>query len=99
MLTKTEMVLVHTRMYQNNSKHSLKSSRQHSYEAKHKKFQKCNIGHGKKAYPKNVELSMPTAPRCDVGCQSCKVDVRNDLCIIQLMRFHNIEVVTRMSRI
>ncbi len=37
MLTKNETMLIQAGMYQNDSKRSMKSSRQHSYEAKHKK--------------------------------------------------------------
>ena len=99
MLMKTKMVLVQARMYQNNNKHSLKSRRKHSYDVKHKKRQKCNTSHGKWAYPKTVDLSVPTSPRCDVGCQRCKVDVRNELCGIKLMSFDNIEVVTCIAQI
>lgn len=67
-LTKTEMVLVQSIMYQNDSKHLLKSIRKHSYEAKHKKDQKCNTRHGRQAYPKTTELNFSTTPRCNVGC-------------------------------
>jgi len=96
---KTEIVLVQDSMYQNNSKHSLKSRRQCSYEAKHKKRQKCNTRHGKWPYPKTTELNVPTTPRCDVGCQIYKVDVRNELYSVQLMSFDKIEVVTHMRHI
>lgn len=37
MLVKTETVLVQASMYKNDNKHSLKSRKQCSYEAKHKK--------------------------------------------------------------
>lgn len=96
MQTKTEVMLGQASMNQNNRKHSLKSSRQHSYKAKHKKCQKWNARYEKRAYPKTNELNVPTNPRCNVGCQSCKIDVRNELCIIQLMSFDKIEVATRM---
>jgi len=49
--------------------------------------------------PKIVELNVPTAPRCDVGRQSCKVDVRNELSNVWLMGFDNIKAVMRMPRI
>jgi len=71
-------------MYQNDSEHSLKSSKQHSYESKHKKCPKCNTRHRKQAYPKTTELNVPRNPRCNVGCQSYKVDVRNELYSIQV---------------
>ena len=99
MLTKIETVLVQASMYQSDSKCSLKSSRQCSYEAKHKKRQKCNTRHGKQAYPKSLELNVPTTPRCDVVCQSCKVYVRNELCNVRFMSFVKIEVVTHMAQI
>jgi hypothetical protein len=97
--TKTETELGQASIYVNDSKHSKKSSKQYSHKRKHKKRQKCNTRHGKRAYPKTAELNVPTAPRCDVGCQSYKVDVRNELCSIRLMSFDNIEVVTRMPQI
>lgn len=77
--TKAKIVLVQANMYQNDSKFSLKLSIQCSYEAKHKKGQKCNTRHERRAYYKTAELSEPTTPRCDVGWQRCKVDVRYEL--------------------
>lgn len=62
------MMLVKASMYKNNKKRSLKSRRQHSYEAKQKKCQKCNTLHGMGAYPKTTELNVTTAPKCGVGC-------------------------------
>jgi len=97
--TKTKTVLEQASMCQKVRKHSLKSSRQNSYETKHKKHKKCNTRHGKRAYPKTTELNVLTSPRCDVECQHFKVDVRNELCTIQLMSFDNIEVVMCMPQI
>ena len=77
---KTETVLIQAIMYQNDNKRSQKSRRQHSYKEKHKKRQKCNTRHGKWAYPITNESNVPKSPRCDVGCQSYKVDVRNERC-------------------
>ena len=96
---KTKTVLVQASMYKKDNNHSLKSSRQHSYEEKHKKFQKCNARHGKQDYPKTTELNVPIAPRSDVGCQNCKVDVRNEICSVRLMIFDKIKVVTCMPKI
>jgi len=96
---KIEMVLAQASMYQNDNKRSLKSSRQCSYEAKHKNRQKCNTRYRKWAYPKTTELNVTTTPICDVGCQSYKVDVRNEHCSIGLMSFDQIEVVTCMLQI
>ena len=93
---KIEMVLVQDSMYQNNNKRSLKLRRQRSYKAKHKKCQKCNTRHENQAYPKTVQLNVPTTSRCSAGCHRCKVDVRNELYNIHLMRFDQIEVVTCM---
>lgn len=97
--TKTETELGQASIHVNNSKRSKKLSKQYSYKWKHKKRQKCNTRHGKWAYPKTAELKVATTPRRDVGYQSCKVDVRNELCNVWLMSFDNIEVVTRMSQI
>ena len=94
-----ETKLGQANIYVNDNKHSKKSSKQYSHKRKHKKRQKCSTRHGKQAYPKTTELNAPTAPRCDVGCQRCKADVRNELCNVQMMSFDNIEVVTRMPRI
>lgn len=94
MLTKTKTVLVKAIMYQNNSKNSLKSSRHHSYEVKQKKHQKCNTRHGRQAYPKTIKRNVLTNPRCDVGCQSFKVDVRNEIYNVEFMSFDKIEEVT-----
>lgn len=77
---KTEIVLIQASMYQNDDKRPLKSITQCPYEEKHKNRQKCNTSHGKWAYPKTTKLNVPTTPRCDVGCQGYKVDVRNELC-------------------
>ena len=96
MLAKTDTVLVQAIMHVNDRKHSKKSSKEYTYKRKIKRQQKCSIRHGKQAYAKTTELNVPTAPRCDVGCQSCKVDVRNELCSIRLMSFGNIDVVTHM---
>jgi len=99
MLMKTEMVLVQAIMYQNDIKRSLKSSRQHSYEAKHKKHQKCNRRHEKQAHPKTDVLNVPMTPRCNMGCQSYKVTMRNKLCSVRFMCFDKIEDVTHMPQI
>jgi len=99
MLTKTEMVLVQVSMYQNDSMHSLKSSRKHSYEVKQKKRQKCNTRHGRWAYPKTTKLNVLMNPTYYVGRQSYKVDVRNELCSVWLMSFDKIEDVTCMPQI
>ena len=77
--TKTETELEQASIHVNDSKHSKKSRKQYSYKRKAKKRQKCNINQGNQAYPKATDMNVPTAPRCDVGCQSCKVDVRNEL--------------------
>ena len=96
---KTETKLGQASIYVNNNKRSNKSSKQYSYKQKHKKRHKCSTRHGKRAYPKTTELNVLTIPRCDVGCQSYKIDMRNELCNVRLMSFDNIEVVTCMPRI
>ena len=96
---KTETVLVQASMHVNESKHSRKSRKQYSQMRKHKKREKCSTRHGKRAYQKITELNVLTSPRCDVGCQSYKVDARNELCSIRLMSFDNIEVLTHMPQI
>ena len=60
MLTKNEMVVRQANIHVNDSKRSNKSSKQYSYKQKPKKRQKCNTRHGKQAYPKTVELNVPT---------------------------------------
>lgn len=62
LLMKTETVWVQDSMYQNDNKRSLKSSRQHSYEAKHKRHQKFNTSHGRQGYPKIAEVNVPMSP-------------------------------------
>ena len=99
MLTETEIMLVQASMYQNDNKHSLKSGKQHSYEAKRKKRHKCNTRHEKRTYPKTTELNVPTTPRCNVGCQSYKVDVSNELYSVWLRIFDKIEFAIRMPQI
>ena len=94
-----ETMLVQASKYQNDSNRSLESSRQHSYKEKHKKCQKCNTRHGKQDYPKTIELNVPRNPRCDVGCESYKVDFRNELCSVQFMSFNKLEYVTCMHQI
>ena len=74
---KLEIVLGQASIHVNDRKRSKKSSKHYLHKRKHKKWHKCNTRHGKRAYPKIVELNVPTTPRCDVRCQSCKVDVRN----------------------
>ena len=93
---KIETELGQAIIYVNDNKRSMKSSKQYSYKRKHKKRQKCSTRHGKRAYPKIAELNVLTALRCDVGCQSYKVDVRNEVCNVRLMIFDNIEVVMCM---
>lgn len=97
--TKTDTELGQPRIHVNNSRHSKKSRKQYSHKRKHEKRQKCSIRHGKRAYPKTAELNVQTAPRYDVGCQSCKVEVRNEICNIRLMSFYNIKVVMCMPQI
>jgi len=99
MWTKTEAVLLKANIHKNERKHSLKSSKQHSHEAKHKKQQKRSTRHEKRAYHETTELNVLTSLRCNVGCQSYKVNVRNEICIIWLMSFYKIEVVTYMPQI
>jgi len=99
MLTKTKMVLEKASLYQNDRKYSLTSRKKHSYEVKHKKRQKCNTRHGKRAYPKTVELNVLTAPRCNVGCQRCKVNVMNELYNVRFMSFDKIEDAMCMPQI
>jgi len=96
---KTETFLGKSNIHVNDGNRSNKSSKQYSYKRKHKKQQKCNIRHGKRDFPKTTEMSVLTAPRCDVEYQSCKVDVRNELCNIRLMSFDNINVVTSIPQI
>jgi len=76
----TERMLVQASIHVNDNKCSLKSSRQHSYKVKHKKHQKWNTRNEKWDYQKIDEMNVPTTPRCNVGCQSWKVNVRNELC-------------------
>lgn len=97
--TKTETKLRQANVYLNDNKHSKKSRKQYSHKWKHEKWHKCSTRHGKRAYPKTVDLNVSTAPRCDMGCQRCKVDVMNELCNVWLMSFDNIEVVTCMPQI
>jgi len=99
MATKYEIELGQAIIYANDIKRSKKSRKWYSHKQKHKKRQKCSTRNGNWAYPKTVELNVSTTPRCDVGCQSCKDDVRNELCSIRLMSFDNIEVVMRLPRI
>lgn len=93
---KTEKVLLQANIHQNGSKCSLKSSRHYSHKAKQTKQQNHNERHEKWASPKTIELSVSTNSRCNVGCQSCKFDVRNELCSIRLMSCNRIEVVMCM---
>jgi len=86
-------------MYQNDNENSLKSSKQHSYEAKHKKCQKCNAGHENQAYLKINELNVPKNPRCNVGYYSHKVNAINEIYNILLMSFDKIEVAMSMVQI
>lgn len=86
-------------LHQNDNKNSLKLSRYPSHEEKHKKLQKHNTIHEKWAYPETTELNVSTTPRCNVECQRCKVDVRNELYSIQFMSFDKIKVVTHMPQI
>ena len=58
-----------------------------------------NARHEKRACPETTELNVPMNPRCNVGCQSYKVDVRNEFYNVQFMSFDQIEVVTRNSQI
>lgn len=43
------------------------------------KRQKINKRHEKWTYPKKFELSLSNASRCDGGCQSSKIEVKNEL--------------------
>ena len=95
---KAKIMLAQASMYQNNNKRSLKSSKQHSYEVKHKKYQKCNPRHGKQTYPNTAEMNVPTTPRCNMGCQSRKVNVRNELCSVCFMTFDKVEDVMHMPQ-
>ena len=93
------MVLLQANIYQNDRKRSLKSSKQCSHKAKHKKQQKRSARHEKQTYPEKTKLKVPKTLGCNVGSQSCKVDVRNDLCGIQFMNFDKIKVMTHMPQI
>ena len=95
---KNEPELGQASTYVNENQHSKKSRKQYSYKRKDKKRQKCSIRYGKRAYPKTAELNVSTAPRCDVGCQSYNVAVRNKICSVWMMSFDNIEVVTCMPQ-
>ena len=79
MLTKTETVLVQANMHANDSKHSQKSSKQHSHKPKHKKRHKRCKRQVKRTYPKIAEMDVSKTPGCVVGCQSSKIDVKNEL--------------------
>jgi len=94
-----ETELGQARILVNDNRRSKKSSKQHPHKRIHKKRQKRSTRHGKQAYPKTTELNVPTAPRCDVGCQNYKVDVMNELYSVWLMSFDNIKVVTCMPQI
>lgn len=61
--------------------------------------QKCNTRHEKWAYLKTAELNVLMTPRCNVGFQSYKVDVRNELCNVWFLSFGKIEDVMRMPQI
>ena len=77
----------------------MKLIRQHSHKAKHKKRQKHNARHEKKNYLETTKLEVLKTPRCNVGCQSYKIDVRNELCSVCFISFDKIEVKTCMPRI
>jgi len=68
MQVKTEIVLLKANIHQNDIQRSLKSSRQQSHKEKQKKRQKGSTRHEREAYPKIVELNVPTTPRCNVRC-------------------------------
>ena len=44
-------------------------------------------------------MDVPKTPKCDVGCQCDKIDVRNELCNIWQMSFDKIEVMMHMPQI
>lgn len=93
------MILVQANMHANKSRNSWKSSRQYSHKPKHKKRQKCSARHVNQAYPETTELNMPMTLTCDVGCQKCKIDARNEICIVQFLNFDKINIMTRMPQI
>lgn len=93
------MVLLQANIHQNDTKCSLKSSKQHLHKEKHKKRQKCSGSHEKKTYPKITKLKVPKAPGCDVGCQSCKINVRNEIFNVWFISFDKIKVMMRMPKI
>jgi len=66
---------------------------------KHKKWQKRNERHVKHTYLETTNLKVPKAPGCNVRCQSCKIDVRNELYNIWFIIFDKIEVMTCMPQI
>lgn len=68
-------------------------------QAKTQKVTKMQHKSWKANLPKTAELNVLTTPKCDVGCPSCKNNVRNELCNVWLMIFYNIEVATRMPQI
>jgi len=92
-------MLLQANIHQKHRKHSFKSSRQHSHKVKHKKQQKRSARHEKHTYPKTTKLKVSKTPGFNVGCQSCKIYVGNDLCNVCFMSFDNIEVMTRMPQI
>jgi len=96
---KTKIVLLQANMHQNDSKCSLKPSRKHLHKEKYKKRLKRSKRHENQTYPENFELNVLKTPRCNVGCQSSKVDVRNGLCIVEWMSFYKIKVMTCMPQI
>lgn len=79
MQMKIEMVIVKANMHAHDIKRSQKSSRQHSHKSKHKKQHKCYKRQVKKTYPRIIELDVLKTPRCIVGCQRSKIDVKNEL--------------------
>lgn len=52
-----------------------------------------------RSYLETTKLNVPTNPRCNVGFQSCKVNVRKELCRIRFMSFDEAEFVMHMPLI
>jgi len=50
-------------------------------------------------YPETTKMKVSKTPGCNLGCQSYKVDLRNELYSIQFMSFDKIEVMTHMPQI